>query len=61
MARIKTVVMVCDITGEQDDQATTRTISLDGVTGEIDLCAGKSDELDKILAPFIAVARKTKR
>jgi ribosome-binding protein aMBF1 (putative translation factor) len=60
MATQTTVTMTCDLCGGTKDTQ-TRTISLDGVILEIDLCAKDGRGLDKVAQKFIPYARKVRR
>ena len=60
MATQTTVTMTCDLCGGTKDTQ-TRSISLDGQTLEIDLCAKDGRGLDKVAQQFIPHARKVRR
>jgi hypothetical protein len=60
MATQTTVTMTCDLCGGTKDTR-TRSISLDGQTLEIDLCAKDGRGLDKVAQQFIPHARKVRR
>ena len=60
MATQTTVTVTCDLCGGTKD-ARTRSISLDGLTLEIDLCAKDGRGLDKVAQQFIPHARKVRR
>ncbi len=60
MATQTTVTVTCDLCGGTKD-ARTRSISLDGQTLEIDLCAKDGRSLDKVAQKFIPHARKVRR
>lgn len=57
MATLTQVTLTCDVCGKAKD-IQTRTIGLDGVTYEIDLCAKDGKSLSKAAAEYIANARK---
>src|ERR1039458_536796 len=60
MATQTTVTMTCDLCGGTKDTR-TRSISIDGQTLEIDLCAKDGRGLDKVAQQFIPHARKVRR
>ncbi len=60
MATQTTVTVTCDLCGGTKDTR-TRSISLDGQTLEIDLCAKDGRSLDKVAQKFIPHARKVRR
>jgi hypothetical protein len=60
MATQTTVTVTCDLCGGTKDTR-TRSISLDGLTLEIDLCAKDGRGLDKVAHQFIPHARKVRR
>ena len=60
MATQTTVTMTCDLCGGTKETR-TRSISLDGQTLEIDLCAKDGRGLDKVAQQFIPHARKVRR
>lgn len=60
MATQTTVTMTCDLCGGTKETR-TRSISLDGQTLEIDLCAKDGRGLDKVAQRFIPYARKVRR
>ena len=60
MATQTTVTVTCDLCGGTKD-ARTRSISLDGLTLEIDLCAKDGRGLDKVAQQFIPHARTVRR
>jgi hypothetical protein len=60
MAHQIAVTVTCDICGSAKG-AQTRSISLDGKTLEIDLCAKDSKGLDKVAGKFVPHARKVTR
>lgn len=60
MATQTTVTMTCDLCGGTKETR-TRSISIDGQTLEIDLCAKDGRGLDKVAQQFIPHARKVRR
>ena len=60
MATQTTVTMTCDLCGGTKDTR-TRSISIDGQTLQIDLCAKDGRGLDKVAQQFIPHARKVRR
>lgn len=60
MAQQVSVTITCDICGSTKN-AQTHTISLDGRTMEVDLCAKDGRGLDKVAQQFIPHARKVRR
>ena len=60
MATQTTVTVTCDLCGGTKDTR-TRSISIDGQTLEIDLCAKDGRSLDKAAQKFIPYARKVRR
>ncbi|MEV6673258.1 Lsr2 family protein [Streptomyces sp. NPDC051162] len=59
MAQKIVTIYTDDLTGEESAEAETHTLSLDGVTYEIDLGHDSYDKLLEALAPFTKVGRKT--
>jgi hypothetical protein len=60
MATQTTVTVTCDLCGGTKETR-TRSISIDGQTLEIDLCAKDGRGLDKVAQKFIPHARKVRR
>jgi hypothetical protein len=60
MATQTTVTVTCDLCGGTKDTR-TRSISLDGLTLEIDLCAKDGRGLDKVAQQFVPHARTVRR
>jgi hypothetical protein len=50
-----------DLTGEETSEAATHTISIDGVTYELDLGPDSYDQLLEAVTPFTKVGRKTRK
>ncbi|MFE5736142.1 histone-like nucleoid-structuring protein Lsr2 [Streptomyces celluloflavus] len=59
MAQKVITIYTDDLTGEESSEAATHTLSLDGVTYEIDLGPDSYDQLLEAVGPFIKVGRKT--
>jgi Lsr2 len=57
MTTVTRVTLTCDLCGDVED-VTTWTFGLDGKTYEIDLCRKDGRALDRIIARYIAKARK---
>ena len=57
MATLTQVTLTCDVCGKAKD-IQTRTIGLDGMTYEIDLCPKDGKSLSKAAAEYISNARK---
>jgi hypothetical protein len=58
MATRTRVTLTCDMCGDAED-VQTRTIGLDGITYEIDLCPADSRRLSQVAAGYVPKARKT--
>ena len=61
MAQKTVVIYTDDLSGEESQEISTHTFSLNGVTYEIDLAPDSYDELAQALDRFIKSARKTGR
>ncbi|MFG2141417.1 Lsr2 family protein [Streptomyces sp. NPDC048650] len=59
MAQKVITIYTDDLTGEETSEAATHTISIDGVTYEIDLGPDSYDKLLEAVAPFTKVGRRT--
>lgn len=59
MAQKIITIYMDDLTGEESSEAATHTLSLDGVTYELDLSPDSYDQLLEAMAPFTRVGRKT--
>ncbi|MFG2228066.1 Lsr2 family protein [Streptomyces sp. NPDC048644] len=59
MAQKIVTIYTDDLTGEESSEAATHTLSLDGVTYEIDLGPDSYDQLLDAMAPFTKVGRRT--
>ncbi|MYU55051.1 MULTISPECIES: histone-like nucleoid-structuring protein Lsr2 [Streptomyces] len=58
MAQKVITIYTDDLTGEETSEAATHTLSLDGVTYEIDLGPDSYDQLLEAVAPFTKAGRK---
>lgn len=60
MARTETVVLICDDPRHyaEYEAVTTRTLTVDGTSYEIDLCGAHDKEYTDALAPFVDHARR---
>ncbi|UCM91422.1 histone-like nucleoid-structuring protein Lsr2 [Streptomyces marincola] len=61
MARKVVTIYTDDLTGEDTDEVSTHTFSIDGVNYEIDLAPDSFDQFLSALGPFVNKARKTGR
>ncbi|BDH15778.1 MULTISPECIES: histone-like nucleoid-structuring protein Lsr2 [Streptomyces] len=59
MAQKVITIYTDDLTGEESTEAATHTLSLDGVTYEIDLSPDSYDQLLEAVGPFLKAGRKT--
>jgi hypothetical protein len=59
MGQRVTVQLVDDLDGTADDNISTVTFGLDGVSYEIDLTEKNEDRLRDVLEPFTGAARRT--
>ncbi|MGW7578289.1 histone-like nucleoid-structuring protein Lsr2 [Streptomyces sp. NPDC054765] len=59
MAQKVITIFTDDLTGEESTEAATHTLSLDGVTYEIDLSPDSYDQLLEAVGPFLKAGRKT--
>ncbi|MCB5907134.1 histone-like nucleoid-structuring protein Lsr2 [Streptomyces pinistramenti] len=59
MAQKVITIYTDDLTGEESSEAATHTLSLDGVTYELDLGPDSYDRLLEAMAPFTKVGRRT--
>ncbi|WP_411144776.1 histone-like nucleoid-structuring protein Lsr2 [Streptomyces sp. x-80] len=58
MAQKIVTIYIDDLTGEETSEAASHTLSLDGVTYELDLGPDSYDQLLEAVAPFTKVGRK---
>lgn len=59
MARKVNVLTVCDMHADGDIEATTtRSIVLDGIETEIDLCAADGEAFDEAITPWVDAGRR---
>jgi hypothetical protein len=61
LARREVVEVTCDICGAGTDRKaakSSRALTVDGKQYTIDLCATHTNELDTVVAPFVAAARR---
>ncbi|WP_433857690.1 histone-like nucleoid-structuring protein Lsr2 [Streptomyces kronopolitis] len=61
MAQKVITIYADDLTGEETAEVTTHTLSLDGVTYELDLGPDSYDKLLEAVAPFTRVGRRTRK
>ncbi|MFD9209705.1 Lsr2 family protein [Streptomyces sioyaensis] len=61
MAQKVITIYADDLTGEETTEVSTHTLSLDGVTYEIDLGPDSYDKLLEAVAPFTRVGRRTRK
>lgn len=61
MAQKVITIYADDLTGEETAEVTTHTLSLDGVTYEVDLGPDSYDKLLEAVAPFTRVGRRTRK
>ena len=61
MAQKIVTIYMDDLTGEETSEAATHTLSLDGVTYELDLAPDSYDRLLEAVAPFTRAGRKVAR
>ncbi|MFF8787298.1 Lsr2 family protein [Streptomyces sp. NPDC015125] len=59
MAQKVITIFTDDLTGEESTEAATHTLSLDGVTYEIDLSPDSYDQLLEAVGPFLKAGRKS--
>ncbi|MFJ2203404.1 Lsr2 family protein [Streptomyces violaceusniger] len=59
MAQKIVTIYTDDLTGEENPEAATHILALDGVTYELDLGPDSYDQLLEAMAPFTRVGRKT--